>query len=428
MEYLNFDVELTEVSEGRCRVRAKTEHWGEATDDVVIDPTAPTFADQLASVAADTADAGHLQAFGEILFRLLFPHRVKTLLMTSLGDAEAHRKGLRIRLRIDPRWRAIPWELAYFTQRHRYLGADVRTPVTRRPDAMAPAATVTGPLPLKVLVVAPQSSRLRADEELDHLRQALEPLDAFIETDVLDRSRPITLRRVAERLGSKGPHVFHFIGHGSFASGSGSLFLDDRRGEPLAVTDAQIRSLFVNARSVRLVVLNSCEGAATESQSGDLSGVAQHLVAVGTPAVLAHRYPIRDEAAIRFSEEFYSSLVTSPERGLVEAALARARNQLNVCWPHSRIVGASVLYVRSSGPLFQLDIPAPMEIDRLHARVEVAQRHVRLLRHEVASQPESARLQDQLDQAMQDTDAVMLELDRAQRRRTESEVWADELG
>ena len=57
----------------------------------------------------------------------------------------------------------------------------------------------------------------------------------------------------------------------------------------------------------RLVVLNSCSGAATNSQ--DLfSGTAAALARSGVAAVAAMQYAISDPAAVAFTRGFYAAL------------------------------------------------------------------------------------------------------------------------
>ncbi len=71
---------------------------------------------------------------------------------------------------------------------------------------------------------------------------------------------------------------------------------------------------------LRLVVLNSCEGART-TLTDPYAGVATTLVRLGVPAVVAMQFEISDEAAIVFAEELYTNLIGRQDP--IDAAVGR---------------------------------------------------------------------------------------------------------
>jgi hypothetical protein len=77
-------------------------------------------------------------------------------------------------------------------------------------------------------------------------------------------------------------------------------------------------------RTLRLAVLNACEGART-SRADPFAGAAQSLVQQGVPAVIAMQFEITDQAAVVFTHEFYAALADSYP---VDAALAEARKAI----------------------------------------------------------------------------------------------------
>ena len=95
-------------------------------------------------------------------------------------------------------------------------------------------------------------------------------------------------------------------------------------------------------RSLRLVVLNACEGARS---AGDdpLGGVAQALVRQGIPAVIAMQFEISDPAALVFSKSFYQALADGlpVDVAMVEARMAMFAEGHEVEW------ATPVLYLRS---------------------------------------------------------------------------------
>ena len=76
---------------------------------------------------------------------------------------------------------------------------------------------------------------------------------------------------------------------------------------------------------LRLVVLNSCEGART-TLTDPYAGVATTLVQLGVPAVVAMQFEISDRAAIVFAEELYTNLIG--RRDPIDAAVAEARKAI----------------------------------------------------------------------------------------------------
>ena len=114
-------------------------------------------------------------------------------------------------------------------------------------------------------------------------------------------------------------HVLHFIGHGDFDPGrdEGVLALVHQDGRADLVAAHRLVDLLHQARPMpRLVVLNSCSGAAT-GVSDLFSGTAAALVRGGVSAVAAMQYEISDAAAVAFARGFYAAIVRG--RGVDDA-------------------------------------------------------------------------------------------------------------
>jgi CHASE2 domain-containing sensor protein len=166
----------------------------------------------------------------------------------------------------------------------------------------------------------------------------------------------------------------HFIGHGLFRNEQGYLVLDGPGGKNDFVEDTRFAKLFTNARSVKLVVLNSCQGATTSS-SRPLTGSAAKIVESGIPAVVAMQFSILDPAAVDFARAFYMSLFRSEEMGRVDVAISRGRHILEAKYGDQRELAAPVLFMRAeNGVLFVpetgktlKDLPKSKDkIDTLH--------------------------------------------------------------
>ncbi len=184
---------------------------------------------------------------------------------------------------------------------------------------------VTVPPPLRILVVISTPE----DEGYEKLSQAeLEWRDLCGIVQVLvgqgkvevDRIPP-TIRSLQSRLRTgKAVHVLHFVGHGS----AEVLVLEDdeRRGQ--RVEGEAFAGLLKDCSALRLVVLNSCNGASFRGD-GALAGMARTLALSGVPAVVAMRSKIKDATARRFAECFYRAFADLLP---VEACMGEARKAL----------------------------------------------------------------------------------------------------
>src|SRR5690606_31747086 len=105
--------------------------------------------------------------------------------------------------------------------------------------------------------------------------------------------------------------------------------------------------------TIRLVVLNSCQSAASNS-ANPFAGIASSLVTRGIPAVVAMQYRISDAAATVFAEEFYRALTdTLPIDSAVSEARRAIANRLhNLEW------ATPVLYLRSADGILFTRTPA----------------------------------------------------------------------
>ncbi len=114
----------------------------------------------------------------------------------------------------------------------------------------------------------------------------------------------------------------------------------------------ELARLLARHKSLRLVVLNSCEGA-QGNERNIFSSTAAKLVQRGIPAVLAMQYKISDKAAIKFASAFYEALADGMP---VDASVAEARNAIST---NTLEWGTPVLYMHSpDGVLFNIQKPA----------------------------------------------------------------------
>jgi CHAT domain len=315
------------------------------------------------------------QDFGAKLFEAVFQGEVRACLRSSLDQVTRDRCALRLRLRFSdaPEMADLPWEYLYYTSRKRFLAMSAESPLVRYIDLPEPIAPliVTPPLRIVTMISSPTGyPELDVEREFNKLHEALYDLEAAGVVMVERLKRP-TLSSLQRALRRSDYHVFHFIGHGTFDAefDEGLLVLETEKGEARLVPGSNLGAI-LHQRSLRLAVLNSCEGA-RGSKSDPYAGIAHNLVHQRIPAVIAMQFEISDDAAITFAHEFYGALAD----GLpVDAAVTEARLRIysdgnDTEW------GTPVVYLRSEdGRIFE--VSQPSEKDRKKTQIESASKEV----------------------------------------------------
>src|SRR5215207_1798715 len=316
-----------------------------------------------------TPEAQSARDFGQALFQALLCGEVRTHYDLSLREAKRQNKGLRLKLDIQPpELTVLPWEFLYDPGRNVYLSLSSKTPLVRYIELREPVEqlSVTPPLRILGMVASPLDlDPLDVEQEKRRVEEAIKELQAQgrVELTWLEGQTPRDLQRA---LAVDGPwHVFHFIGHGGFdrASDQGLIALTNQEGNARFVQAEDLAQLLKDHWDMRLVLLNSCEGA-RGSESDAFSSTAATLVRPGIPAVLAMQYEITDEAAIEFSRTFYQAVAD----GLpVDAAVSYARTSLKIEIDNTLEWATPVLYMRSpDGRIFDISseaLPPPGETE-----------------------------------------------------------------
>jgi tetratricopeptide (TPR) repeat protein len=318
----------------------------------------------------DTQEVEAAKQFGQRMFNSLFSADVRSALQGSLDEARragegSTRVGVRIRLRLAgaPELANIPWEYIYNPTLNRFLTLSVETPLVRFLELPERIRSVRVSLPLRIMVIISSPldyPGLAVEQEWSALQASVADLQqaGLVELELLETP---TLGALQRQLRRGDYHILHFIGHGAYDRGmqDGLLVLEDdqRRGRPVSGQD--LGMLLHDHASLRLVILNACEGARTGTDD-PFAGVAQSLVQQGIPAVIAMQFEITDAAAITFAHEFYRATADGYP---VDASLAEARK---VMFADSRgnglEWGTPVLYMRSpDGQIFDVQRPTAGE-------------------------------------------------------------------
>jgi CHAT domain-containing protein len=290
-------------------------------------------------------NADELRALGTRLFETLLAGDIRFLYERLLGGLSEKARGLRLLLRMDaPELTVLPWEVLFDPGRKLFLATDPRCSLSRSLTLLEPIRSLASSGPLRILMVQPVSSGLysRAEEDvLDQVRGALG--DSSIQVVKLSQRRatPEALRSALH----SDPHIVHFAGHAAFRENEAVIFLDRQDGTPWPMLAPAFAHLFLERPSVRLVVLNACEGA-SRSAHQVLAGLAPWLLRRGLPAVVAMQWPITNSEAGLFATELYRHLARRGD-GDLEVAMARARGALFQEKPYSPAFANAVLYLRA---------------------------------------------------------------------------------
>jgi peptidoglycan hydrolase-like protein with peptidoglycan-binding domain len=323
-------------------------------------------AEASSTVATVTRDVGgdgppvmDAEALGATLADALLCGEIGSAYLEATNRAAAKGSGIRLTLSLadTPALLSVPWEFLY--RRPRFLASQRRTPLVRLLDtgSLVPPPTIDAKVRMLAVVASPKDlPALDVEAERQRIEQVVAGMAAAerIELDWLDPATPRALRHA---LRDGNYHILHYVGHSAFtAQGEGMLYLEQENdGKSVAVDSTLFANLLSDQDRLRLVVLNSCEGART-TLTDPYAGVATTLVQLGVPAVVAMQFEISDDAALLFAEELYTNLIGRQDP--IDAAVAEARKA--VYTEIDAIEWATpVLFVRDTDvELFRFEVPA----------------------------------------------------------------------
>lgn len=289
---------------------------------------------------------------GRELFDALFHGPVGELWNETLGTVSGGASHLELSIELDPRQEAvapllgIPWELLYHESRGGFLSLRRRTPIVRRVNGPWELAPLPLPSPLRILCIVgepPEASGLKLAAELKGIEGAVHGRRGV---EVMVR-HPVDLAELTDLLRDGEHRVLHFMGHGRFVDGKGTILLPGKRslGE-LVLGDDLARTLADT--SVRLVILNACEtaSASIHPEEEPFSGVATALLNASIPAVVAMQRPIKTSQATIFAVTLYRRLLRGEP---LELAVTEARVAMRSQSPRLLDWAIPVLFSRAPG-------------------------------------------------------------------------------
>ena len=299
---------------------------------------------------------------GQALFAAMFAGAAQQRLdaaLDALGGPQPG--GLRLRLDLSgaPELAALPWEYLYHPERAFFLALSPDLTLVRYVQMPEPVRLLRVEPPLRILAMACSPTDLEPLDiarERQNLAGTLQRLvDAkMVEIDWAPRN---SLDSLIAMLGQRDYHIFHFMGHGALLGDDGNdgddatgyLIFENADGTAAPVSAERLGQAF--RRTVRLAMINACEGAAGGVQTPS-AGVATSLLQQGIPAIVAMQFSISDAIAIPFASEFYSAIAV----GLpVDAAVTSARRNVWARFDDSGEWATPVLFLRApDGNIFDL--------------------------------------------------------------------------
>lgn len=278
----------------------------------------------------DSPESRAAREFGAKLFDAVFQGDLLARFRARLAEARQREAGLRLRLNLGaaPDLADLPWEYLYETSRRQFLCLSKDTPIVRLLDVPDPPRPLALRPPLRALVAVAtptDQDELDAEREVSRLRKSVEELTArgLLTLDFLPVATQEELQRQLRRADY---HIFHFIGHGTYNRDTqeGVLLFENARKRSQHVTGHNLAVYLRDETTLRLVILNACEGARA-GRNDPFGGVAQGLLLQGIPAVVAMQFAVSDTAAATFAQGLYGALA---DGWPVDAALAEARKSV----------------------------------------------------------------------------------------------------
>lgn len=376
MEYQDFVIELTTLTAGTHQVNVIDTPAGQTRQPLALGLSDEALRDKLAQIeqtlrykesltmAEKRDQLMAVKAFGGSLFEALINDNLKALYDQSRFITRQQDQGLRLKLRIDSSLlAAVPWELLYDARFDEFVGTSRQVSMVRYVALPRPAQLLATKPPLNVLGVVAAPSNLP-------------PLDvAFEKQQVETALRPLINKGLASltwletpnwrallRAMKNGPwHVLHYVGHSDFDADAdeGHLCLVGEDGREERLTAGSLSTLLADHGTLRLVLLNSCQGARIGQDV--YSSIATTLVRRGIPAVIGMQYDVSDEAALELALTFYETLA---ENVSIETALSEARKAISLAVNESAEWGTPVLYTHApDSVLFDMQTTPPV-VDR----------------------------------------------------------------
>ena len=327
MAHINFDVIVSRESE-RYRARVLDSPSGSGS----VEFTAPFLSVELENMSLRVSRFGaptgrrtrvpqvdSARDIGGRLFDAVFAGAVRDCYRASLAEATSKGQGLRLRLRLTdvPEIATWPWEFLFDSSQNRFIALSRETPLVRYLDFAERVEILEVAPPLRVLLVVSSPTdyaQLDVERECGEAWRRRSPASRRTGGSASIASMWRHWASSSER--SPGRPITSSISSAMAAPtapSEGHLMFEDNDERGYAVDGSTLGTLLHNHPSMRIALLNACEGGRALGKDS-FAGVAQRLVQQGIPCVVAMQFEISDASAIQFSSAFYEGGGLGPAR------------------------------------------------------------------------------------------------------------------
>jgi hypothetical protein len=273
---------------------------------------------------------GILKPCGLNLFDWLFTGQVRERFQQILQEGSSHR----IIWDVHESLLNLPLEILYvpYTIR-KHLALTSKYSVVRRIPNVLPSNSTYTSQPIRVLAVfanPKDTTPINIIEEERLLRKSLQ--DAIqnkrIQLEIIGASGLIGIaswENIQDRIQTFQPHLFHFVGHGSYQDGKGYIILENNAREGYLMPADKISTILSDSQ-IKLAIMNGCDTGLSSSNDA-ITGISGALINQGIPAVISTMRAVPDRAALLFTRKFYTTFANSYD---LESSLVETRKALSI--------------------------------------------------------------------------------------------------
>lgn len=291
---------------------------------------------------------------GSTLFSELMQGAIRDLWVEARTEMARGTHHLRVRLNLHPpAVAALPWETLADPGRRTTLAADRSLALVRVAtdvEFVGRSRPLESSLPAKILIAAAEEpDNIDARAEIERIQTSLRALiPDQLEIEIL--SGRFDVHGLLDRLQSSRPDILHIISHGE----ADGLYLWEN-DELALVTASQLAATLNLVESVKFVFLNACLAGQPDSAT-PYASLAQRLLQIGIPAVIAMQFEVADRAAAQFAGFLYRALVDGPCPGAIDVAVSIARSNLYISDPDRIDYATPLLWLNATdGLILKLD-------------------------------------------------------------------------
>jgi len=326
-----------------------------------------------------------IEKFGKALFSVLISPEERGVLSTKIDTWSAAQINTQVRINLTdtPELAKYAWEALHMSIPDR--GKDIQFAI--EPETTISRILAVGPRSkpfpdgvkqFKVLIVVAEPESLGEVGDRAEIKSIVEHLElnAFKAGQKSLFTHKLLLAatsaKVRDVVKDYKPHIIHYIGHSLFRNSKGYICLHNPSNpkKHVLVEDKKFAKQ-ITASTPFLIVLNSCEGAQSDT-SNPYNGLAQELIAKGVSYVVAMQHVISAKAANAFSDGFYQSLV---DNDTVAQAVSHGRAKIeSLGHPNDIEFITPVLYTVENPPLLILapsDVVADAPVDNGVADIQL---------------------------------------------------------